>query len=130
MGNLEKFTHRGLDLWPNLFMTVGELKKPLLERDHHLSRRSRFLYCWPWEDGYAACGGPLKISVNPVAIDTLILTIFLLVTVALSLHGERFVLFATIPLSLLSAAAIDRYYQFPLKFWDTCGLAFNCIGPL
>ncbi len=32
-------------------------------------------------------------------IDTLILTVFLIVTMALSLHGERFVLFATIPLS-------------------------------
>ncbi|MBF0512368.1 MAG: hypothetical protein HQL13_08620, partial [Candidatus Omnitrophica bacterium] len=26
-GELSKFTHRGLDLWPNLFMTVGELKQ-------------------------------------------------------------------------------------------------------
>jgi len=25
-GELLKFSHRGLDLWPNLFMSVGELK--------------------------------------------------------------------------------------------------------
>ncbi len=43
------------------------------------------------------------------AIDTLILTIFLFVTMTLSFIGERFILFATIPLSVLAAAAANRF---------------------
>ena len=35
------------------------------------------------------------------AIDTLILSIFLIMTISLSLNGERFILFTTIPLAIL-----------------------------
>ena len=113
-GELEKFTHRGLDLWPNLFMTVGELKKPLLEGIITSAGGAVFILlalggwmCSLWR--------AFKNFRQPLAIDTLILTIFLLVTVALSLHGERFVFFATIPLSLLSAMLIDRLINFRLS---------------
>ncbi|MBF0505002.1 MAG: hypothetical protein HQL14_07865 [Candidatus Omnitrophica bacterium] len=105
-GELGKFTHRGLDLWPNLFMTVGELKKPLLSEIITSSGGPVFILL--------ALGGWLsglwlsfKNFRDSRTVDTLILTIFLTVTVLLSLHGERFVLFATIPLSVLSAAAVD-----------------------
>jgi len=112
-GELAKFTHRGLDLWPNLFMTVGELKPP------------------PLEGIITSCGGPVFILAalsgwiyslwlifkdfrQSKTVDTIILTIFLVVTVVLSLHGERFVLFATIPLSLLSALIVNRLINFRL----------------
>ena len=107
-GELRKFTHRGLDLWPNLFLAVGELKKTS-----------------PWSITTSA-GGPvfmllalggwvyslrlaLKNFRQPRAIDALILTVFLVVTLTLSLFGERFVLFATIPLSILAAGATHRF---------------------
>ncbi|MBF0571680.1 MAG: hypothetical protein HQL12_07370 [Candidatus Omnitrophica bacterium] len=106
-GELRKFTHRGLDLWPNLFMAVGELKKTTLG------------------DIIASAGGPvfmllalggwiysLRLSLKnfrqALVIDTLVVTIFLFVTMALSFNGERFVLFATIPLSVLATAAVNR----------------------
>ena len=67
---------------------------------------------------------------SPHAIDTLILTIFLIITVTLSLYGERFVLFATIPLSLLAAAAINRFISLksvglPLAGLLTAMILFN-----
>ncbi len=107
-GELGKFTHRGLDLWPNLFMAVGELEK------------TSFIKI------VTAAGGPvlmllafggwvysLRLALeNPRqnrTIDTLILTIFLMVTMTLSFFGERFVFFATIPLCLLASAATHRF---------------------
>jgi len=119
-GELRKFTHRGLDLWPNLFMAVGELKKTSLGSISTLGSNTT-----PegspsnWGDlifMMLAFGGwfcSLRIALQNFrqarAIDTLILSIFLFVTMALSLNGERFILFATIPLSVLAATAVNRF---------------------
>ncbi len=108
MVGIRKFTHRGLDLWPNLFISAGELK------------RTSFLSIT------ASVGGPvlmllafggwsynlrmaLKHYRHARAIDILIVSTFLFITVGLSLNGEQFVLFATIPLSVLAAAAAHRF---------------------
>ena len=107
-GELQKFTHRGLDLWPNQFMTVGELKKTDPSSITTSAGGAVFILL--------ALGGwfySLRIAIEnyrlPRTMDTLILTIFLLVTTILSLFGERFVLFATIPLSILAAIATHRF---------------------
>ncbi len=125
-GELQKFTHRGLDLWPNLFMAVGELKKT------------------SFADITTSAGGPVFILLafggwiyslrmafqsfrQPRAIDTLILTIFLFVTLTLSFDGERFVLFATIPLSLLAAAACHRFISMKSVGLPLAGLLIALI---
>jgi dolichyl-diphosphooligosaccharide--protein glycosyltransferase len=107
-GELRKFTHRGLDLWPNLFMAVGELEKISLASITASAGGPIFILL--------ALGGwfySLRLAIQNFpqsrTVDTIILTIFLIVTLALSLHGERFVLFATIPLSVLAAAATHRF---------------------
>ena len=116
---LRKFTHRGLDLWPNLFLTVGELNKPTWGSLCSLGNATPAGI--PINGGDLiiipiALGGwaySLRIAFKhfrqAYAIDTIILSIFLLVTVTLSLNGERFILFATIPLSVLAAAAVNRF---------------------
>jgi len=122
-GELRKFTHRGLDLWPNLFMAVGELKKPswgsLLSLGSATIPSGSPANYWDLMIIPIALGGwvyclrtAFKNFRQPYAIDTVILSIFLLVTVALSLNGERFILFATIPLSVLAAAAVNRFINF------------------
>jgi hypothetical protein len=107
-GELRKFTHRGLDLWPNLFMAVGELEKISIASITASAGGPVFILL--------ALGGwcySVRLAIQNFrqsrTIDTIILTIFLGGTLALSLHGERFVLFATIPLSLLAAAATHRF---------------------
>lgn len=107
-GELSKFTHRGLDLWPNQFLTVGELEKRSLGSITTSVGGPVFMLL--------ALGGlvtalrmALQAFRQAIAIDTLILSIFLFVTMAMSFHGERFVLFATIPLSILAAAACNRF---------------------
>jgi len=107
-GELQKFTHRGLDLWPNLFMAVGELKKITLGNITTSAGGIVFMIValagWIYSLYIA-----FKNHRQAHAIDTLILTVFLFVTMALSFNGERFVLFATIPLSILAAAVINRF---------------------
>jgi len=107
-GELSKFTHRGLDLWPNLFMAVGELEKTGIISIITSAGGPIFILL--------ALGGwfyslriALQNSRQNRTIDTVILSIFLVVTMTLSTHGERFVLFATIPLSILAAAATHRF---------------------
>ena len=132
-GELRKFTHRGLDLWPNLFMAVGELKRPSLA-----SLASLGSVVTPagnlanWGDLIIipiALGGwicslrmAFKNFRQACALDTLVLTIFLAVTIALSLTGERFILFATIPLSILAAAAANRFINFKYVGLPLAGL--------
>jgi len=107
-GELQKFTHRGLDLWPNLFMAVGELEKTSISNITTSAGGPVFilLALGGWFYGLRMA---LKGFRQAKTIDTLILSIFLVVTLTLSTHGERFVLFATIPLSLLAAAAVNRF---------------------
>lgn len=107
-GELRKFTHRGLDMWPNQFITVGELKKT------------------SWDSIITSVGGPVFVLLvlggwfyslrmmlqtprQNRSIDTIVTTVFLAVTMTLSMIGERFVLFATIPLSILAAGAAHRF---------------------
>jgi hypothetical protein len=89
-------------------MAVGELKKPTLPSLTTSAGGAVFMLL--------ALGGwiyslrmALKNFRQTRAIDTLILTIFLGVTMTLALNGERFILFATIPLSVLAAAAVHRF---------------------
>ena len=127
-GELKKFTHRGLDLWPNLFMAVGELKKTSPSGITTSAGGPVFILL--------ALGGwfyilrmALKNFRQPRAIDALILTIFLAVTMTLSLLGERFVLFATIPLSVLAAAACQPVHEFAVS-GPAIGSSFERIDPL
>ena len=107
MLSIRKFTHRGPDLWPNLFMSVGELKKTSLGSITTSVGGPVFMLLvfggWSYSLRMA-----LK-NFRQARIDTLILTIFLIVTMSLSLKGEQFVPFATIPLSILAAAAAHRF---------------------
>ena len=95
---------------------------------HHFSRRPVFMLLalggWVYSLRLA-----LKNFRQPRAIYALILTVFLAVTLTLSLFGERFVLFATIPLSILAAGATHRFVNLRsvgLPF----GRAFNSFGHL
>ncbi len=107
-GELSKFTHRGLDLWPNQFMTVGELKNTSLV-NITTSAGGPILMLLAFGGWVYSLRMAMQGFRQPRAIDALILTIFLFVTMALSFHGERFVLFATIPLSILAAGAANRF---------------------
>jgi len=107
-GELMKFTHRGLDLWPNQFMTVGELKRTTLP-SITTSAGGAVLMLLAFGGWCYSLRMSLQAFRQPKAIDTLILTVFLVVTMALSFIGERFILFATIPLSILAAAAVNRF---------------------
>ncbi len=108
MVGIRKFTHRGTDIWPDRFIAVGELKKSSFESIALSVGGPVFLLL--------ALGGwmyNLRMALQHFrhtrAIDILIVSIFLFVTVILSLNGEQFVLFATIPLSILAAAAAHRF---------------------
>ncbi len=46
-GELRKFTHRGLDLWPNQFLSRRRIKKNQPWKYYHLSRRPRFYAAGP-----------------------------------------------------------------------------------
>jgi len=126
-GELRKFNHRGLDLWPNLFMAVGELNKPTLASITSLGNSATANNPFFWPDLIfimMALGGlfySLRLSLQnfrqALAIDTLILTIFLTVTVMLSLTGERFILFTTIPLSILAASATNQFIKLRNVDW-------------
>ncbi len=96
------------NLWSNLFTTIGELKKTSLGSITTSVGGPIFMLL--------ALGGwifSLRMALQNFrqarAIDALILSIFLFVTVGLSLNGEKFILFATIPLSVLAAAATHRF---------------------
>ncbi len=108
MLSIRKFTHRGLDLWPNLFMAVGELNKTSLESITTSVGGPVFMLLalggWSYSLRMA-----LKNYRHARAIDILIVSIFLFVTLNFSLNGEQFVPFATIPLSVLAAAAAHRF---------------------
>ncbi len=108
MLGIRKFTHRSLDLWPNLFMAVGELKKTSLVSITISVGGPVFILLafggWSYKLRMA-----LKNYRHARAIDILIVSIFLFVTLNLSLKGEQFVPFATIPLSVLAAAAAHRF---------------------
>jgi hypothetical protein len=125
-GELRKFTHRGLDLWPNLFMAVGELEKTSLISITRSAGGAVFMLLalggWVYSLRMA-----LKSFRQPRAIDTLILSVFLIVTVSLSLHGERFVLFATIPLSILAAAAANRFISLKSAGLPLAGLLIALV---
>jgi len=125
-GELQKFTHRGLDLWPNLFMAVGELEKTSLAKITTSAGGPVFLLL--------AFGGwiyNLRLTLQNFrqnrTIDTLILSIFLIVTLTLSFNGERFVLFATIPLSVLAAAAANRFISLKSVGLPLAGLLIALI---
>jgi len=96
------------NLWPNLFMAVGELKKTSFSSIATSAGGPVFMLL--------AFGGwiySLRMALQNFrqarTIDTIILSIFLVVTMTLSLNGERFVLLTTIPLSILAAAASHRF---------------------
>ncbi len=125
-GELSKFNHRGLDLWPNQFLSVGELKKTSLADISTSAGGPIFLLL--------AFGGlvwGLRQALQNVrqnrSIDTLIISIFLVVTLALSFSGERFVLFATIPLSVLAASAVNRFSSLRSVGWPLAGLLIALV---
>ena len=65
-GELRKFTHRGLDLWPNLFMAVGELKKTYPWKHHHLQPAARYFMLLGFGRlGLYPAHGPQKFPSTP-----------------------------------------------------------------
>jgi len=114
------------DLWPNLFMAAGELKKTSFISITTSAGGPVFMLL--------AFGGwiySLRMALQGFrqarAMDTLILTIFLIVTMVLSLSGERFILFTTIPLSVLAAAATHRFISLKSVGLPLAGLLIALI---
>ncbi len=106
IGELGKFTVKGLDIWPNLFIGVGELKRTTLS------------------DFIKALGGPwvfILLLISTVTllktriwrfkpfltIDTIIIGALLIASCVLSFGAERFILFTLIPIALLITIFID-----------------------
>ncbi len=102
-GELQKFTVKGLNLWPNLFLEVGELKKS------------------GWRDILSNTGGPIvllgagtglargwwvKKERRPV-LKYALLAMFLLITLAMTTKAERFVVLTLVPLSLLFVLGVE-----------------------
>ena len=97
-GELAKFTVKGLNLWPNLFLEVGELKKAT------------------WGDAYRDTGGLIFLGLSTLglvrslikpSLKTIPTALFLLITALLTFKAERFLIFTLIPLSIFFGVAID-----------------------
>lgn len=99
------FPFRGLF---TLFMPVGELQKTSLE-SIIISAGGPILLLLALGGWFYSLRMAIQHFRQARAIDTIILTIFLIVTMALGLNWEKFVLLATIPLSVLAAAASHRF---------------------
>ncbi len=120
------FSFHDFFIRPNLFMAVGELKKTSLVSITTSAGGPVFMLM--------ALGGwiySLRMALNHFrqarAIDTLILTIFLFVTMTLNLNGEQFILFAAIPLSVLAAAACHRFINLKSVGLPLAGLLIALI---
>lgn len=105
-GELKKFTVKGMSLWPNLFLEVGELKKSSLS------------------DLLAATGGPvfflgaavglaagifraLRTPRHRSTIPIAVTAVFYVIALILTIKAERFVLFMLVPMALFFALIID-----------------------
>lgn len=112
---LGKFTNKGLNLWPNLFMEVGELKKSTLN------------------DLLKDTGGPIFLSIsifgcalaifnmvrklkNHLQLRNILLLSILLITSVLTFKANRFVIFMLLPLSLFFGYALQIISEYTQKF--------------
>ena len=96
-GELMKFTVKGMNLWPNLFIEVGELKKS------------------SWGELIFDTGGPIFLLGAALGLiyaassaRTAIVAAFLLITVILTFKAGRFTIFTLAPLSIFFALGIDK----------------------
>ena len=90
-GELGKFTIKGMSLWPNLFIEVGELKKSSLPE--LMSDTGGMLFI-------AGAIAGLAAALRKISLKTILVMAFCAVTVVLTLKAERFAIFTLAPLSL------------------------------
>ncbi len=103
---LGKFTHKGLNLWPNLFMEVGELKKSSLT-DILADTGGPVFLCLSFLGSLLACFNIFKNRSRKEHLKTITALVFLLITTVLTLKATRFVLFMLIPLAFFFALSLE-----------------------
>jgi dolichyl-phosphooligosaccharide-protein glycotransferase len=107
-GELAKFTVKGMSLWPNLFLEVGELKKSSAADLIANTGGIIFLGC--------SLAG-LTLALRNLSLKSILAAIFLIITLVLSFKAERFTIFTLIPLALFFGVAIawavDQLSRFP-----------------
>ena len=106
---LGKFTVKGMNLWPNLFIEVGELKKSSLGALVTDTGGPIF-----WAGTLTGLGFGLWHFVRnwrqKSALKILIVALFLLVTVVMTLKAERFAIFTLLSSSLLFALGVENIF--------------------
>ncbi len=108
LGELQKFTIKGLKPWPNLFIEVGELNKSSLTQ--LISDTGGLLMA-------VGAGLGIIFAWRRPTPQILVLTAFLAMTVLLTCGAERFSIFAFIPLALFFTLGVDVVLSVLNKNW-------------
>ncbi len=128
---LGKFTNKGLNLWPNLFMEVGELKKSSLT-DILGDTGGPIFLTLSFIGSMIACFKLFKDRLNPAHLKNIIVLIFLLITTVLTLKATRFVIFMIIPLSLFFGLALqmilENIRRIPQSTWISLACGLGLVG--
>ncbi len=103
---LAKFTVKGMNLWPNLFLEVGELKRSTI-KDIINDTGNPFLLIIAFTGLFQALHRSLKNLRNAFFVKTLILCAFLAVSVVLTLKAQRFIIFTLPPLAFFFGFSVD-----------------------
>ncbi len=110
LGELLKFTVKGLSLWPNLFMEVGELKRASTQDIIADSGGILFLLTGTLSLLYSlwqAFRNPLKEQ----TLRIIALTTFFISCVLLTIQAERFDIFALLGLALFLSIGLNAFFE-------------------
>ncbi len=106
LGELHKFTTQGLDLWPNLFIGVGELKRNTA-KDFLGDIGGLIILCLGLGGFIHAAIQSLKNPHQEQVKNRLLLASFLGATLLVTIGAQRFSLFTLVPLSVFAALSLQ-----------------------
>ena len=103
---LQKFTVKGMNFWPNLFLEVGELNKASVK--NLLIDLGPFLILGSINGLICALTNVLRNLKQISSIKILLTALLLLITFTMTLKAERFIIFTILPLSLFVGFGFDQ----------------------